>query len=773
MFQLKISVRDLVEFTLRKGDIDFKYIGRSRGVEGTRLHQRIQKSYGVNDLKEVPITGKVFYDDYEVLLNGRMDGLLLKDGEYIIDEIKSTSVSLEEITEEFNYMHWAQGMVYAFLFAKENNIDEISVQLTYCSVESKDTKKFIKNFDFSYLSGFVEDELIKIYIKWAEILVNHRKYRDNSIVNLSFPHKTYRPGQRKLIVSIYKTIGHGKKLFFNAPTGTGKTISTIFPSLLSMVNYDVEKIFYLTSKNTQKQVVESTLNDLIKDKATIKYSSLSSKEKTCFMEEVQCNPKFCPYAKGHFDRINEAIEDIFTNEDVFEINLIHKYAEKHQVCPFEYALDLTNYSDVVICDYNYIFDPRVSLKRYTEEKGNYLFLIDEAHNLVDRSKDMYSALLQKSRILDIKKSLDKKHSLYKVIDKINKEFIELKKVENFKEKEKPEDLLKQLQLFIYAADKWLAKHSGDVPHYSEILSLYFDINNFLRMGEYYGDNYRTMLIKSRKDFTIRLHCLDTSMYLAGSLEKAIASVFFSATLLPMEYFMDVLGGQKEDYHMTLESPFSEENLCIMINNEIGTSYGERDSSYEIISNSIEKFIRGKKGNYLVFFSSYEYMENVYEVFTGKYVNVHSIIQKRTMTDKERQEFISLFHEDNNIVAFAVLGGVFSESIDLYGDKLIGSIIVTVGLPMICRERDLLKEYYHEKSGKGFQYAYMYPGFNKVLQGVGRVIRSDTDKGAVLLIDPRYTRKDYQNLFPKHWRHYQVVKELKDMEKVLEEFWNVD
>ncbi|MFZ7131906.1 MAG: ATP-dependent DNA helicase [Eubacteriales bacterium] len=770
MIALKISVRDLVEFTLRKGSIDFQYRGRSRGVEGTKLHQKIQKGYGVKDQREVSISNTFHYKEFIVTIGGRMDGLLHEENKPIIDEIKTTRVILEAIEKDFNPMHWAQGMVYAFLYAKEKEIPSIGVQLTYCNVDSKETKRFTKEFSFKYLEDYVQN-LLHGYMTWARIILQWKEKRDHSIVNMSFPHAQYRTGQRQLIVSMYKTIQQGKKIFFNAPTGTGKTISVLFPALLNLPKGEVEKVFYLTSKNTQKEVVETTLKELQEKKVSIKYCSLTAKEKMCFMEEVQCNPQYCQYALGHFDRINGAIQDIFMEENTFDKNTIQKYARKHRVCPFEYALDLTNWSDVVIGDYNYIFDPRVSLKRYTEEKGNYLFLIDEAHNLVDRSKEMYSATIQKGQILSLKKNIGKKHPLYKELDKMNKEFITLKKVEDYDVKEKPAALLKQLQLFMYVADKWLAAHTGEAPYYNIILSLYFDINNFIRMGEYYDTHYRTLLNHFKNDISVKLYCLDTSMYIAQCVGNGISSIFFSATLLPLPYFMELLGGKfEEDYHMILDSPFTRENMCLMIYDEIKTTYKQRDETYEEICHGIQHAIRWKKGNYFIFFPSYAYMERVYEAFIALYPQVQTIIQSKMMSENERQEFLEVFHGENQVAAFAVMGGIFSESIDLQGEKLIGAIIISVGLPQLCMERDFIKAYYDDQKGKGFQYAYMYPGFNKVMQAVGRVIRSQNDKGMVMLMDERYTRKDYQKLFPKHWRHYTVVKDTGDIDRELEAFW---
>ena len=773
MKEISISVRELVEFTLRKGDIDFRYTGRQRGAQGTKAHQRIQKKYKEGDLSEVSISRTIEYKDMNITLQGRMDGIIFEEGKVIIDEIKSTRMPLDEIDEDFSEVHWAQGMVYAFLYSLENHIEEISVQLTYYQLESKEVKKLIRSFDYEDLKVYVYEKLIKNYIKWAIMIYQWREFRDESIRTISFPHDRYRVGQRKLIISIYKTIQEGKKIFVNGPTGIGKTISTLFPSIVSIKEGDVDKIFYLTSKNTQRQVVESTLNQLLEAQLKVKYTSLTAKEKICFKEQTMCNPEYCEYAKGHFDRLNDAIKDIFTNEDTFTQKIISEYAQKHRICPFEFSLDLTLWSDLVLCDYNYIFDPRVSLKRFTEEKGKYVFLIDEAHNLVDRSRDMYSAELGKKQALSLQKLIGKNHPLYKSLGKINKAFIAIRKDEEFDQENLPQDLVNSVNEFIYKGDKWLAQHNSKDSFYDELLQYYFEVNNFIRIGEYYGENYKVIKSKNKDEVIIKLVCLDSSSYIKQSVENGVSSVFFSATLLPMNYYIELLGGLiNEDYHMILESPFPEENACIMICDQISTTYKNRENSYEDICQYIYHTIKAKEGNYMIFFPSYEYMEKVHAIFVENHLEVETTKQSKSMTESERKEYIDKFELGEKITAFAVLGGIFSESIDLRGERLIGAIVVSVGLPKTGEERDLLKQYYDKINDRGFFYAYMYPGFNKVMQGVGRVIRGEEDKGVILLIDTRFTQNNYKNLFPKHWSKVKVVQSAEELDEKLSKFWGI-
>lgn len=772
MKEITISVRDLVEFTLRQGDIDFKYIGRQRGRQGTKAHQKVQKSYRENYRAEVTIKDTIYYKDFAISLQGRMDGIIEENGTITIDEIKSTRVSQEEIKEDLNEMHWAQGKVYAFLYCKLNNLDSINVQLSYYHLDSKEITKFISNFTYRELTEYLFDRLLNKYIIWSTKTKNWIDVRNSSILGIGFPYESYRQGQRKLIISVYKTIEEGKKIYINAPTGIGKTISTLFPSILLLEKASIEKVFYLTSKNTQKEIVEATINHLIKNGLRIKYLSLTSKEKICFKEEVNCNPEYCKYAKGHFDRINKATEDIYTGENILTKDVISRYAEKHQVCPFEFSLDLSLWADIVVCDYNYIFDPRVSLKRFTEEKGKYAFLIDEAHNLVDRSRDMYSASLSKKEVLSLRRDIGSKHPLYKSLGKVNSEFLSIKKEEDFNEKERPDSFIDSLFDFMVKADKWLADHNTKTEHYKKILSFYFEVNNYIRMCEYFGDNYRVLIEHYKNDMNIKLLCLDSSQYIRESVENGSASIFFSATLIPMQYFVDLFGGNIEkDYHISLDSPFPQENAALMIATHISTIYKDRLNSVEPICGCISSMYQARQGNYMIFFPSYEYMEMVWEAFEEAEYSIPTIKQSRTMEDWERLEFLDVFKAKKDTVAFVVLGGIFSESIDLYGEQLIGTVIVSVGLPKLGVERDYLKEYYKQIDGKGFQYAYLYPGFNKVMQAVGRVIRSEKDKGVILLIDTRFARRDYKSLFPKHWKKAKSIDSIEKLEEELQSFWS--
>ncbi|MFZ7121400.1 MAG: ATP-dependent DNA helicase [Eubacteriaceae bacterium] len=775
MEQISISVRDLVQFVLRKGDIDFKYSGKKRANEGTKAHKLVQNSYGDDYISEVTISHIFEFDTISICLQGRIDGIIINQDEIIIDEIKSTRIDIGNLDEDYNELHWAQAKAYAFLYCLENGVQKISVQLTYYNIDTKQIKKIVKSYDIEQLKLYIEEFLLNEYCKWALTLSQWYKERNTSINGLRFPFSEYRKGQRKLTVAIYKNIKEKNKMFVNAPTGIGKTISTIYPAIKTIEDNIVEKVFYMTSKNTQKEVVEETLNKLYENGLMIKSLYITSKEKICFKDKQNCNPEYCEYAMGHFDKINAAIKDIFKTENIFNRKTIEFYSQKHKVCPFEFSLDLALWSEIIVCDYNYVFDPRVSLKRFSEEKGKFVYLIDEAHNLVDRSREMYSAKINKEEVLSRRRKLSKKHKLYKELSNINKALLTIKKQlidEDYKiDTEKPEELIDQLKIFLYRTDSWLADNNTNEQMYQEILKFYFEVNNFIRISDFYGTNYKTCSYFENNDLTVKLFCIEASEFIKESVNNGISSTFFSATLLPLEYYMEVLGGDiKENYRMSLNSPFDKNKMQLMICNQISTTYKKRQESFESICNFLFHFINGNKGNYIIFFPSYEYLNNVYDSFINRYPNVNVIKQNTSMIDDERKKFIEKFDSDNNILAFAVLGGIFSEGIDLKGNKLIGTLIVSVGLPKIGIERNIIKDYYDKSNGKGYKYAYMYPGFNKVMQGAGRVIRTEDDKGVVLLIDERFTYKDYLFLYPEYWSNYKIVNSIDKMDKVLLDFW---
>ena len=770
---INISVRNLIDFVMKSGDIDNSFRSMNRALEGTRAHQKLQKAYGENYKAEVSLKTIFPYKNYSFEIEGRADGVYRLEDIAMIDEIKSTTYDLEKIEKDFNPIHWAQAKVYGYIYSLQNQLETIDIQMTYFHIETERIKKFKEAFSFKDLEVFLAS-LIEEYIRWAELSFGWEVERDESIRKMEFPFSAYRLGQRKLAVSVYKTIKEKKNLFTKAPTGIGKTMSTLFPAIKTMGEGSAKKIFYLTAKTITREAPLKSM-ELLRDRGLkSKVMVITAKSKICLNEEVKCNPRDCEFAKGHFDRVNDAIMDIFLNEDLIDREKIRQYSLKYRVCPFEFSLDLSLWMDVIICDYNYVFDPQVYLKRFFEDLAyNYVFLVDEAHNLVDRSREMFSASLDREKLLDIRDSFKGKYStIYRRIEKIDRLFENLiyenKIIDKYKSNEELEEFYFPLKSLLTSLEPWLVEEKSH-EDYEKVIEVYFDIVKYLKISEFFDENYRMKIEIEDGNMLMELFCVNPSSLLRESLKRGASSIFFSATLTPMEYYKNILGGGDSDYHMRLLSPFPRDNMSLLIRSDISTRYRHRENTYIDVVNSIKTFIGAKKGNYFIFFPSYAYMEKIYQMM--EYDGINILLQEGDMKEKEREEFLDMFDRENNLVAFGVLGGMFSEGIDLVGDKLIGAVIVGVGLPGISFERDLIKEYFNKASGKGFDYAYTYPGINKVLQASGRVIRTEKDRGTILLIDDRFTSPKYKILFPEEWKENEIIGSDRELEIKLEEFWS--
>ena len=773
---IKISIRNLVEFIMRHGSIDNRYTSSIKAIEGIRGHQRVQKSYGDNYTAEVPLKYTLTYEDLEIMVEGRADGILIEDEKTIIDEIKTTTKDLLLIDENTNPLHWAQAKCYGYIYSMQNELDNIDIQITYYNIDTKSTRILRQSYTLKELEEFFF-WLIDEYKSWAQLESDWVNKRNESIKKLKFPFENYRPGQRELAVRVYKSITDSKKCFAQAPTGTGKTISTIFPAIKAMGEDKTSKIFYLTAKTITREVAQNTISLMRKKDLNLKAVTITAKEKICKMDEVNCNPEYCPYANGYFDRINNSLKDILAKYNDYSKDNIEKISEEYMLCPFELSLDLTNLSDVIICDYNYVFDPRVYLKRFFDTKTtDYTFLIDEAHNLVDRAREMYSATLNEEKFVKVKKLISKKDKrITKVIKEIQSYFED--KLEDLTtldendlvESEAPLELCEILSSFIKFVDEYLARTNEENE---ELMDLYFDVYSFLSISDFYDKNYTTIYTKTFNGMTIKIYCVNPQKVIEEKMKKAKSNIIFSATLIPMDYFMKMYSYDEEDFIINLKSPFDVKNRLLMIGDNVATTYNKRFETSEDIASYIANCVQAKKGNYMVFFPSYKYMELVFDEMKENYPNINISIQESNMSEEEKEEFLSMFDEDNKEthVGFCVLGGHFSEGIDLTNDKLIGVIIVGVGMPQIGIERDIIKDHMKD-SNKGFDYAYVYPGMIKVLQAAGRCIRTDDDKGVILLLDNRYSQRRYQSLFPYEWYPNFRVRKSDDVKTLCEKFWS--
>ena len=775
--RIRISVRNLVEFIFRSGDIDNR-IGKGAQKEamqeGSRMHRKIQGRMGMEYRAEVPLKLEVPQEQYVLALEGRADGIITNADGVIVDEIKCMYTDVTRFEEPI-FVHKAQAMCYAYIYALQNGLDQISVQLTYCDLDTEEICRFEEAFSFFWLERWFQD-MMEAYRKWTDFQFAWRKIRQTSIQTLEFPFP-YREGQYKLVGDVYRTIHRKKILFIQAPTGTGKTISTLFPAIRAVGENLGDKIFYLTAKTITRTVAKDTC-DLLKAKGYRgKVIVLTAKEKMCPCEEMDCNPSNCLRAKGHYDRVNDAVYDLITTEEDFTRERMLAQAEKYQVCPFEMSLDASLYADIIICDYNYVFDPNVYLKRFfsEEEKGDYIFLVDEAHNLVERGREMYSAVLVKEEILTVKKLVrGKDRKLEAALEKCNRQMLEWKReCETYTIYESIGAFAFSLMRLMSLLDIFLQSR-GEMPERKEVTEFYLNLRHFMNMFERVDENYVLYSDFDETDrFCLHLYCVNPSVNLQECLERGKSTIFFSATLLPVNYYKNLLSSKKDNYAVYADSAFREEQRLLFIGRDVSSLYTRRTlGEFHRIALYIQQVLRAKKGNYLIFFPSYRFMEDVYEQFLA--VNEQEadcMMQSGNMNEADREEFIQEFSNPRgkSLAAFCVLGGIFSEGIDLKEDLLIGVLIVGTGLPQICNQREILREYYQEENGQGFDYAYQYPGMNKVLQAAGRVIRTASDRGIIGLLDDRFLRSDYRLLFPREWSQYEVHT-LDSLPGALEAFW---
>jgi len=772
---LKIAVRDLVAHVLRSGDLSFEFLSSARPVDAIRIHQKIQQSRPKNYSAEVAVSHQIETDLFKLTIGGRIDGIYQESDGVLIEEIKTTTRSLDYFKDHENPIHWGQVKTYSYIYTLDQDLNAIDTQLTYFQVDTGKIQNFKKHFTLTELEVFFQN-LVASYLQWAETVVRWELLRDKSFRKLQFPFGNYRPGQREMAVGVYRTIKNNGQQLIQAATGIGKTMAAIFPAVKAMGEGLTEKIFYLTARTTGRFAAEYALDELRNARIKLKSLTLTAKDKICFKPDSACSPEECEFARGYFDRVNGAISDMF-HQDAFTRIAVEQVARDHRVCPFEFTLELSLWADCIICDYNYAFDPRVYLRRFfLEESGEYTFLIDEAHNLVDRSREMFSAEIYKQPCLDVRRSIHKElPHIYKGLGKINSWMIKArKKCEESgpacHEKTAPEDLFPLLRSFLKTTERWLSRNVK-TPFREELLDLFFTISGFIRVAEHYDDSYVTCFEKIKKDVRLKLFCIDPSTQMGSALTRCKAAVFFSATMTPMDYFKKILGCDASATGLILPSPFPGENLKPFVYDRISTLYRDRDNTREQVSQAISTLVSQKTGNYLIFFPSYEYMMMVFKAFQSDCPDGEVIIQAPGMSENEREEFLNRFSKENHqtLVGFAVMGGIFGEGIDLVGERLSGAVVVGVGLPGISLEKELIRNYFAGHLNAGFEYAYQYPGINRVLQAAGRVIRTETDRGVVLLIDQRYGTHRYRSHLPGEWDPVKINSR-EHLTKALQKFW---
>ncbi len=771
--KIRLSVRNLVEFVFRSGDIDNRVGSGMRQEamqEGSRMHRKIQNCMDSEYRAEVTLRHELIMGHYLLSLEGRADGIFRKNNIFCIDEIKCMYTDVTRFTEPYP-VHLAQAKCYAYIFALQHGLEQIGVQITYCDLDTEEVQRFEEQYSFSEISAWF-DGVIESYRKWTDHQYEWNLIRRDSIQGLEFPFP-FREGQKKLIGDVYRTIARQKNLFLQAPTGTGKTIATVYPAVKAVGEGLADRIFYLTAKTITRTVAKDAFDLLKKNGCRCKVLTITAKEKLCPCEETDFNPVNCPYAKGHYDRVNEAVFELMTTADDYTRDMLLAHAEKYQVCPFEMALDLSLWSDVIICDYNYVFDPNVYLRRFFAEgeKGDYIFLIDEAHNLVERGREMYSACLVKEDFLKMKRVFRKYNKkIASSLERCNRQMLDWKReCEKYTVYTSVESFVFSLMRLMSLMDEFMRRRA-EFPERKEVSEFYFSVRHFMAMYELADEKYVIYTdFDGENQFRLHLSCVNPAGNLQNCLDRGKSAIFFSATLLPVNYYKSLLSARTDNYAVYADSTFQSSQRLLFAANDVSSLYTRRNlTEFQRIAEYIRVTAEAKCGNYIVFFPSYQFMENVFEQFAAMDTGMDCVKQSSNMREAEREAFMEEFAKERavSMVAFCVLGGIFSEGIDLKHEQLIGVLVVGTGLPQICTQREILKEYYNDR---GFEYAYQYPGMNKVMQAAGRVIRTADDRGVIGLLDERFLRRDYRALFPREWEDCRVCR-LETLPGMLEEFW---
>lgn len=774
----KISVRDLIGICLKQGSLGRGYLSSTRALDGIREHTRIQGLRPDCYKKEVPVSINLDNIKFDLKIFGRIDGIFELEDSITIEEIKTCQQLAQQMADNPSPLHMAQLKCYGHMIAQQRNLDSVFLQLTYVRIGTQTSAENKAEYTAAELKVFF-DSLVKRYLQILLDQINWQRVRNDSINDIVFPYEHFRKSQRQLAEIVYKIVKNKKILFARAPTGTGKTIATLFPTLKSLGLGTIDKIFYLTAKTMGRTVALKALEDLKAVGLKLKSIVLTAKQKICFTSDDSCDMETCQYALNYYDKLSDAMSDISVY-DTFDQVLVETLAQKYELCPFELSLDISLICDVIICDLNYCFDPRVYLKRYFDHgKQKVTFLIDEAHNLHDRLRSMYSAALFKTDVLKTQKLIrEDSPDLSKSLVAINKLMIKMKRQckedhdHFFQSDEIPEDLLSEIRTFSRKADLWLDRNSEDSDIRSGLLDFFFQANVFINIAGYFDTNYK-FYVQSIKgnDLIVRLFCMDPSPIFSDLIKRGHSSILFSATLSPVDFHREILFNDTiQPYSIDLPSPFPKENFGLFLHQGIKTSYRDRPRYYKKIAALICDVINSKNGNYMIYLPSYAFLNSIIELIDKNDIENNILIQYPNMTEPERQDFLDIFSSGDAVAGFVVMGGIFGEGIDLTGDHLIGAVIVSPGIPQICPERNLIKNYYDKKDHSGFYKSYQMPGFNRVMQAAGRVIRTDKDKGVVVLVGERFNRQDYRVLFPYEWEDVCVVSDTANLKINLNKFW---
>ena len=793
-----LSVKELCAYALGGGDLDLRHGALraslfERAAAGAEIHRKLQREAGAEYAPEVALSHSLLYGGITYEISGRADGVIRTDP-ITVDEIKTVSGRAFDLPPA--PMHDAQVKCYAYFLCCQKNLERIRTRLTYYRtddgkikhLEAEHTKRELEEFFFMLLS--------RVQYR-AQILCERETVLLPSAAGSGFPYSAVREGQDVLIKECYRDIRAGKRLFAEAPTGIGKTVSTLYPAVRALGEGHCDKIFYLTAKAATRREAFLAAQKIFEGGAHLRTVVLTARDQICPNEVAKrdpaglsrhCNPMDCPRAKQFYDKCPTAVCELLSQQSGYSRRSVEETAEKFGICPYEFQLELSEFCDTVICDYNYVFDPQVYLRRYFSDdavgSGRYVLLVDEAHNLADRARSMYSADLINTDINSVIPLFDEGDEVRTSLEKMSVTLYGLRRLcRDTLEKDENgiergyylnhgsmDRLFEEVAALRKQLDSWLRTHATH-PAEVAVYVLCGKLKRFEVIAEYFDNSFLTFIELEGEIRTVRLICLDPSRVLDARMNRAHAAVLFSATLTPPDYFADILGGGRDAVRISLPSPFDTENLCLAAVTGVSTRYEDREKSYKKIMTLIAATVSAKRGNYIVYFPSYAYMEKVAEMFHKKYPNVPLICQARGMSASEKDHFLDAFADDGKLrIGFCVLGGSFSEGVDLPGGRLIGTVIVGTGLPGISNERNILRDHYESTRERGYDYAYVYPGMNRVFQAAGRVIRREKDRGVVVLIDDRYADPRTQGIFPDHWNHIEYAGNSSELAEIVQEFW---
>jgi DNA excision repair protein ERCC-2 len=752
-----ISVRELAEFVHRRGNLSSQsgFTRSNRALEGIKGHKRIQQARGINYRPEVTVERTFTKSDVKLRVVGRVDGLI-EGLAPVVEEIKTVESGW---SRQADPVHLAQLKIYAGILVLEKGWSHLSLLLTYLE---RDTEE-ITHFREEALGDDMLKFLNETVDEWFSWLLPHVEWivnRNSSADALPFPFTTYRSGQRELAKTVYRAVQNKLNLFIEAPTGMGKTMATLYPAIKALPLAGDGKVFYVTAKTPGRFAAEDALNKLRVSGLQLRSVTLTAKAKICFAPDSSgCDPATCPFIQGYYDRYKPAMRELLELQKL-DRDSIAATAQKHQICPFELSLDVSRWVDAVICDYNYVFDPTVMLQRYFGEgSAKHIVLVDEAHNLVDRSREMYSTALM-AEDLSIPHEVARGKNSNKARQAIFSVRSELERLLSepstgslppkdyhrgaFASPAVPESLLPLLRTAATSIEAYLVEQTS--PELAlPWLDVYFEIHRFLQVADVFDETYRTIINPGSQSIT--LFCVDPSKRLALTLKGLRSTIFFSATLTPIDYFVDVLGGSADSSRGTYKSPFRTDQMTVTIQ-PLNISFQARDRTMGAVAEAVVKHIRHNPGNHLIYCPSLAYLDGLNGKLTA--LGINPVVQRSMMNEADREAFLAKFTSEKGSIGLAVMGGIFAEGIDLPGEQLVGVTVIGVGLPSLSIERDLLSAYFDQKEKAGFDYAYRYPGMQRVLQAVGRLIRSEDDQGAALLVDRRFLEARYEELFPSWW-----------------------